>query len=88
VRGLQVAQPAVLHVRDVATGELELEQVGVVRGAHQHRLLADLAGLRGLVEAEDELGRDAARALGAPALRPQPPRIRPLRLIGQGVGHI
>ena len=40
VRGLEEPQPAVLHVRDVPARQLELEQVAVVRGAHQHRLLA------------------------------------------------
>jgi hypothetical protein len=38
VGGLQVAQAAVLHERDGAAGELELEQRRVVRRAHQHRL--------------------------------------------------
>ena len=40
VRGFEEPQPAVLHVRDAPARQLELEQVAVVRGAHQHRLLA------------------------------------------------
>ena len=40
VRGLEEPQPAVLHVRDAPARQLELEQVAVVRGAHEHRLLA------------------------------------------------
>ena len=39
VGGLKELQAAVLHVGDVAPGELELEEVGVVRRAEQHRLL-------------------------------------------------
>ena len=38
VGGLEEAQPAVLHVRHVAAGELELEQVGVPGGPEQHGL--------------------------------------------------
>ena len=97
VRGLEVAQPAVLHVGDVATGELELEQGGVVRGAHQHRLLAqrraplarvehalaDLGGLGGLVEAEHQLGRAPAGALGLQDLA-----IGAVGLLRHGVGHV
>ncbi len=41
VRGLDEPEPAVLHVRDVAASELELEEVAVVRGTHEHRLLAE-----------------------------------------------
>ena len=71
VRGLQEAQPAVLHVRDVAAGELELEQVGVVRGAHQHGLLAQ---------------RDAlARGRRARARRPRRPA-RPRRGSARAAG--
>ena len=39
VRGLEEPQPAVLHVGDVAVVELDLEDVGVMGGAEQHRLL-------------------------------------------------
>ena len=40
MRGLQVAQAAVLDVRDPAARQLQLEQVGVVSRAREHRLLA------------------------------------------------
>ena len=40
VRGLEELQPAVLHERDVAAGQLELERVAVVAGAEQHGLVA------------------------------------------------
>ncbi len=40
VRGFHEAQAAVFHVGDAAARELELEQVAVVRSAHQHRLFA------------------------------------------------
>ena len=97
MRGLQVAQPAVLDVGDVAAGELELEQARVVRRAHEHRLLAqrgaplarvehalaDLGGLGGLVEAQHELGRAAARALGAQGLA-----VGALGLRRHGVGDV
>ena len=42
VGGLEEPQPAVLHVGDAAARELELEQVAVVRGPDQHRLLPQL----------------------------------------------
>ena len=97
VRGLEVAQPAVLDVGDVAAGELELEQARVVRRAHEHRLLAqggaalarvehalaDLGGLGGLVEAQHQLGRAAARALGAQGLA-----VGALGLRRHGVGDV
>ena len=38
VGGFEVREAAVLHVGDVAPGELELEGVGVVAGPEQHRL--------------------------------------------------
>ena len=83
VRGLQVAQAAVLVERDPPAGELELEQVGVVRRARQHGLraqlgallarledaVADLLGLRGLVAHVDDPRPHAALAVGAQALR-------------------
>ena len=40
--GLEVAQAAVLDERDLAASQLELQQVAVVRGAHQHRLAAKI----------------------------------------------
>ena len=97
MRGLEVAQPAVLDVGDVAAGELELEQARVVRRAHEHRLLAqrgaalarvehalaDLGRLGGLVEAEHELGRAAAGALGAQGLA-----VGALGLRRHGVGDV
>jgi hypothetical protein len=97
VRGLEVAQAAVLDVRDVAAGELELEQARVVRGAHEHGLLAqrgaplarvehalaDLCRLSGLVEAQDQLGRAASGALGAQGLA-----VRALGLRRHGVGDV
>ena len=43
--GLEVAQAAVLDERDAPPRELELEQVGVVPRAHEHRLLAQLHAL-------------------------------------------
>src|SRR5260370_22462888 len=82
MRGVEVAQPAVLHERDPAPCQLELEQVRVVPGAEQdglstqlHPLLArgadaiaHLSRLRALVARQHEL-----RGLPAPALGPQPP---------------
>ena len=38
VRGLEELETAVLHERDVAAHQLELEQVAVVRGAKEHGL--------------------------------------------------
>ena len=38
VGGLEELQPAVLDERHAAAGELDLEQVAVVRGAHEHGL--------------------------------------------------
>ena len=38
MRRFDELETAVLHERDVAATELDLEQVGVVRGAHQHGL--------------------------------------------------
>ena len=75
VGGFEELQAAELHERDVAPGQLELEAVGVVTGAEQHRLVpqrypglavrqhavAHEVGLRGLVEAGDEVGD---RAIG------------------------
>ena len=39
VRGFQELQPAELHERHPPRGQLHLEQVAVVPGAHQHRLI-------------------------------------------------
>ena len=75
---VEVAQAAVLDERDAAARQLELEQVGVVAGAEQDGLraqldpllargehpLAHLARLLALVAGEHELGRLAALALG------------------------
>jgi hypothetical protein len=97
VRGLEVPQPAVLDERDVAPRQLELEQIGVVRRPHEHRLLAqgraalarvehaltDLGRLRGLVEAHHQLWRAPARAL-----RPQCLPVGAGRLLGDRVGDV
>src|ERR1043166_4150108 len=40
VRRLQKLEPAIFHERDIVTTELDLEQIGVMRGAHEHRLAA------------------------------------------------
>ena len=86
-------QAAVLHVGDVAAGELELEEVGVPRGPEQHRLVAqvdalvavgehrvaDGGGLRGLVVAGAH-----ERAAGARAGRHQH---LARRVAGRGRGH-
>ncbi len=48
--GFEEAEPAVLHVGDVATGELELEEVGVPSGPEQHRLLAQVDALVAMTE--------------------------------------
>ena len=77
VGGLGEPQAAVLDERDAAGRELDLEHVTVVRGAHEHGLVAqvgaglvglehagaDLARLGGLVVAADERGGQA----GVPA---------------------
>ena len=56
VRRLEKLQPAVLHERDVAPAELDLQRVAVVRGAEQHRLLAQRhAGLAPLEDALDDV---------------------------------
>ena len=71
MRSLEVAQAAVLHERDAASRQLELEQVGVVAGAKQDRLraqlhpllargehaIAHLPRLLALVARKHELGR-------------------------------
>jgi hypothetical protein len=51
VRRLEELQPAVLHERDVAPHQLELQPVAVVAGAEQHRLVAQQ--LAGLARGED-----------------------------------
>lgn len=79
VRGLEVADAAVLDERDVAHAQLDLEQVAVRAGAHEDRLVlevesvavrlehrvGDLARLVVAVEAGDEAGlRSAVGAVG------------------------
>ena len=95
VRGLGEPQSAVLHVRDAARGQLDFQQVAVVRGPDQHRLLlerharlilgqhsrADLPCLGGLVVAADEL-RPLARAALGRQRQLKPGRLRP-DLVGQ-----
>jgi len=41
VGGLEELEAAVFHVRNVAPHQLELEQIGMVRGAEQHRLVPE-----------------------------------------------
>ena len=53
VGGLEKAQPAELHERDVAAAELDLQRVAVVAAAKQDRLLAQ--GHPGLSPFEDAL---------------------------------
>ena len=49
MRGLEIFQPPVFHIGDVASGELEFEPVGVVAGSEQHGLLAQIdASLTGI----------------------------------------
>ena len=95
--GLQIAQAAVLDEGDAAPRELELQQVRVVPGAGEHRLLAqehpalarrqhpvtDLDGLLGLIAAEDELRALAPLAGGSQRLGEAD-----LRLGGDGVGDV
>ena len=97
MRRLQVAQAAVLHVRDVAAGELELEAVAVVGRPEEHGLLpeghtlvtvpqhrvADVAGLGALVGAGCQ---DRAGAAGADG--PQVLGERARRLGQHGVGGV
>jgi hypothetical protein len=78
---LEIAQPAVLDERDPAARQLELQEVGVVAGAEQHRLsaqvhtlltrrehsLAHLPGLLAFVARKRKLWRLPTLALG-----PQP----------------
>ena len=77
MRGFEVSQATVLDVGNAPARELELEQVGVVRGPRQDRLiaqlhallprlqhaLADLGRLSGFVPAEDQLGPRAGLEL-------------------------
>jgi hypothetical protein len=97
VSGFEVADAAVLDEGDAAAAELELEQIGVVAGAHQDGLVAqacpllvvgehavgDLVRLLGLVPAEYEL-RPAALA----AFASQRFRVRALGLRGDEVGDV
>jgi hypothetical protein len=83
VRGLQVAQPAVLRVRDAAAGQLQLQHVAATPGPEQHGLVAQagaplaggedagthLVGLGRLVRAVDQLGAGPAGADGDQVLR-------------------
>ena len=61
VRGLQELQPAVLHERDVAPGQLHLEQVAVVRRAEQHGLLLQRHALLAMLQARCGTRRRTAR---------------------------
>ena len=79
VRGFEEPQPAVLHVGDAPARQLELEQIAVVRGAHEHRLLAQRDAL--LAMGEDLLAhRVDLRVLVGAAHEPRPfaaGRLRP-----------
>ena len=82
VRGLEELQPAELHERDVAAGELDLERGAVARRAEEHRLRlqgraglprredlgADVVGLRGVVADGDELRPHPGAPLGPEVL--------------------
>jgi hypothetical protein len=61
VGGFEVADTAVLDEGDAAAAELELEQIGVVAGAHQDGLVAQACPL--LVVGEHAVG-DLVRLLG------------------------
>ncbi len=99
VGGLEELEPAVLYVRDVAADQLQLEQVGVVGGPEQHRLVveshavlpvgqhrvAHRLGLGHLVGAGAQ-----QRPAGAGDLRPQlhAAKLRVAKLrAGRGLGH-
>ena len=68
VRGLEEAQPAELHERDVAAPELDLQRVAVVAAAKQDRLLA-----------QRHARPRAVRGSAGRRSRPAPPRRRPWR---------
>jgi hypothetical protein len=40
VRGFQKLQAAVLHIWNVPSQQLQLEHIAVMRGAHEHSLIA------------------------------------------------
>ena len=50
VRSLEELQPAEFDERHATGGELDLEQIAVVRGAHQHGLVVERAALLGCIE--------------------------------------
>ena len=90
VGGLEVAEAAVLHVRDPTTRQLELQEVAVMGGTHEHCLasqrdpvlpvdehpFADRGDLRVLVAAADQL-RSSRRARPMSAAAPGSRRVRP-----------
>ncbi len=51
---LEKTQPPVLHTRDTAAVQLDLEEVAVMSASEQHRLLAQ--SYPGLIMLEDEVG--------------------------------
>ena len=77
VSGVSEPQPAELHVRDLARAAVDLQDVAMVRGADQHRLVAqrsavlvrvehpgaDLPGLGRLVVAADQQRRHPGAAV-------------------------
>ena len=75
VRGLEVPQAAVLDERDSPPGELELEQVAVVRGAREDRLGAQLGAL--LARLQDAVRRPPRPARPRRAATPRAGGRRP-----------
>ena len=79
VRGLEELQPPELDERDVAGGELDLQQVAVVRRPHQHRLVLQpmpvlRCGQHG-IDHRASLGRSVMAAD-----QPRPPAARSVRM--------
>ena len=81
VRGFEELQPAELHERNVAAGQLEFERVGMMRGAEQHRLrFQRQAGLAILQHARHHV----ARLIGLVAHRDQQRALRGFALATTG----
>ena len=78
VRGFEELQSAVLDERDASSGELDLEQVAVVRGAHQHGLLAQRPARLG----GSEHGVDHGARLGRRVMAAHEGRLRSARALG------
>ena len=75
VGGLEEPQAAVLHVRDVAAGQFQLEQVGVPGGAEQHGLAPQIDPL--VAVGEHPVGH-RGRLVGLVAARPEQRATRPV----------